>query len=135
VVDLTCDSDDETDNNGPSTSKKSKDSSTDSKSSDSSKTGASAKPSEDVKPDIEKLKEHINKVRTVKEIGVQTEEREVTSEERNYKKRLLSFQKNVHELLRRIDPSKEWGGPENIEGIIVQMMKHIEPSGEMGDSE
>ncbi|XP_056014445.1 MORC family CW-type zinc finger protein 3-like isoform X3 [Ostrea edulis] len=137
VVDLTCDSDDETGKDSPSASKKSKDNNskpstiTNSKSSDQSET----KLSEDKKPNLEKLKEQINKIRTFKEKGIQTEEREETAEEKNYKKRLLSFQKNVHELLRRIDPSKDWGGPENIEGIIVQMMKHIEPTGEIGDSE
>uniref|UniRef100_K1R717 MORC family CW-type zinc finger protein 3 n=1 Tax=Magallana gigas TaxID=29159 RepID=K1R717_MAGGI len=90
---------------------------------------------EDKKPNLDKLKEHINKTRTYKEQGVQTEGRSESQEEMGVRERLESFQRNVHELLRRIDPSKDWGGPENIESIIVQMMKHIDPEDEDADAD
>ncbi|XP_061176221.1 MORC family CW-type zinc finger protein 3-like [Saccostrea echinata] len=147
VVDLTEDSDEEGEG-APSSSKQSKEEdlkSTPSKGENSksttktnskdSKTSASSGQADDVKPNLDKLKEQINKLRTFKEKGVQTEGREESEEEKSYKERLLAFQKNVHELLRRIDPSKEWGGSENIEDVIVQMMKHIEPNGEENDSD
>ncbi|XP_062570925.1 MORC family CW-type zinc finger protein 3-like isoform X3 [Saccostrea cucullata] len=147
VVDLTEDSDEEREG-APTSSKQSKGedpksapnkgdnskSSTKTNSRDN-KASASSDQGEDVKPNIDKLKEQINKLRTFKERGVQTEEKGESKEEKSYKERLHTFQKNVHELLRRIDPSKEWGGPEKIEGVIVQMMKHIEPNGEENDSD
>lgn len=139
VVDLTIDSDEEQESEEPSSSKKLKEDSSKSNfkpdPGSSNSSDASNSKTEDKKPNLDKLKEHINRTRTYKEQGVQTEGRSESQEEKGVRERLESFQMNVHELLRRIDPSKDWGGPENIESIIVQMMKHIDPEDEDADAD
>nr|XP_022292536.1 MORC family CW-type zinc finger protein 3-like isoform X1 [Crassostrea virginica] len=134
VVDLTKDSDNESETDGPTSPKKSKDDNPVSKPSTSQTSqGTEAADCEDKKPNIDELRKKIRQSKIYKEQGVQTEGPTETAEDKSYKERLKTFQKNVHELLHMIDPSKDWGGPEKIEEVIVLMMQHVDPSDEDGD--
>ena len=134
VVDLTKDSDNESETDGPTSPKKSKDDNPVSKPSTSQTSqGTEAADCEDKKPNIDELRKKIRQSKIYKEQGVQTEGPTETAEDKSYKERLKTFQKNVHELLHMFDPSKDWGGPEKIEEVIVLMMQHVDPSDEDGD--